>query len=63
MRKKNIFWTFCIIGCLILGGMGCSGIRIAQYQVDTEIQVGDEIIGTPQFIVADNEEATMEWDI
>ncbi|MCP4120009.1 MAG: hypothetical protein GY737_32360 [Desulfobacteraceae bacterium] len=24
--------------------------------------MGDEIIGTPQFVVADNQEATMEWD-
>ncbi|MBI9091627.1 MAG: hypothetical protein JEZ12_20650 [Desulfobacterium sp.] len=63
MRKLNYVWTFCIISCLILGGVGCSGIRIAQYQVDTEIQVDDNIIGTPQFIVANNQEATIDWDI
>ena len=62
MKLINLFWTVCIIACLIMGGLGCSGIRIAQYQIDTEIQVGDKVIGSPRFIVADDQEATLDWD-
>ena len=63
MKRIHLFGTVCIIACLIMGGLGCSGIRIAQYQIDTEIQVGDKVIGSPRFIVADNQETTLDWDI
>jgi len=62
MKIINLFCPVCIIGCLIIGGLGCSGIRIAQYQVDTEIQIGDKVIGSPRFIVADDQETTLDWE-
>jgi hypothetical protein len=62
MKRINLFWTVCIIACLIIGGLGCSGIRIAQYQIDTEIQIGDKSIVSPRFIVANDQEATLDWD-